>query len=61
VSDLLDYGTEWISADHALGDRNNNTSGAKDDRSFKDRVKDQMDVDVDKEEREDQEKEDQEK
>lgn len=48
VNDLLDYGTEWISADHALEDHKNKTASAK-EKSFKDKIKDQMNVNVDKE------------
>lgn len=41
ISDLLDYGTEWSTTDNILGNKTNT------EKTFKEKVKDTMDVDVD--------------
>ena len=47
VSDLLDYGTEWITTDHQIGNMNKTESEKEKEKSFDDKIKEQMNVDVD--------------
>ena len=46
VSDFLDYGTEWITTDHQIG--NVNKTSSEKEKTFDDKIKEQMNVDVDK-------------